>query len=113
MLSRPLRLKRPQDFQNVWRRGERWRDDTLTLGILPNKFSHNRFGFVVSRRIGKAVSRNLIKRRLRAAVRYWLPGMATGYDVVITAHSPVTSVTYHELEAALGRLLRLARLLTA
>jgi ribonuclease P protein component len=42
-----------------------------------------RFGFVVSKSVGSAVQRNLIKRRLRSAIRERLPKFVKGQDMVI------------------------------
>ncbi len=113
MLPRRLRLKRPQDFQSVRRRGGRLRDTLFTLHTLPNELAHNRFGFVVSKQLGNAVIRNTLKRRLRAATRYWLPYLTGSYDVVLVAHAPSGQATYQELEQAVGVAFRRARLLVA
>ncbi len=92
--------------------GKHWRGEILSLGVLPNHLPHVRFGLVVSRRIGKAAIRNRIKRRLRAAIRHRLPVLTAGYDVVIIAHSPASTASYHVLEAVLVELLRQAGVLT-
>jgi ribonuclease P protein component len=81
------------------------------LNVLPNGLTHNRFGFVVSHRVGNAVTRNRIKRRLREVTRYWLPNLPEGFDVVIIARPSAADITYHELVAELGRLFVSARLL--
>jgi len=86
MLARHLRLRRSQDFLRLREEGRRWQSDKLILNVLPNGLPHNRFGFVVSRRIGNAVTRNRLKRRLRAAIRSWLSNLADGVDVVVIAH---------------------------
>jgi ribonuclease P protein component len=111
MLPRHLRLVKSQDFHTIRRWGKRWRDGTLTLNVLKNDCSHNRYGFVVSRKVGKAVTRNRVKRRLRAAIYQWLPYLKTGYDMVIIVHPPVSSVSYSELETTLGHLFNRARLI--
>lgn len=110
MLPRYLRLKRRQDFGAVRRRGARWHDPLLTLAALPNGLPYSRFGFTVGRRIGTAVTRNALKRRLRAVVRRWLPELKPGRDVVITAHRLASDATYQTLEATLGALFRQAGL---
>jgi ribonuclease P protein component len=102
MLPRILRLKRPQDFQTVRKRGSRWRDSLFTLYALRNGLPHNRFGIVVSKRVGKAVIRNTVKRRLRSAIWQWLPRLVSGYDVVMVVNPPAAEASYQVLEAALG-----------
>ncbi|MBN1121692.1 MAG: ribonuclease P protein component [Anaerolineae bacterium] len=111
MLARHLRLRRSQDFSRLREEGRRWQSNKLILNVLPNGLPHNRFGFIVSRRIGNAVTRNQLKRRLRAAVQSWLSNLPEGYDVVIIARQSAAAITYHQLVTELGRLFVLARLL--
>ncbi len=113
MLARHLRLRSPQEFQAVWQQGERWPGRLLSLSVMANNLANNRYGLVVSKRVGGAVVRNRVKRRLRAAIREWFPPLATGYDIVIITHPPASQAPYIELEAELGRLLRRAGLLMA
>jgi ribonuclease P protein component len=113
MLPRHLRLRRPQDFETVRREGSRWQGRGLTLNARPNNLPNSRYGFVVSGRVGKAVVRNQVKRRLREAIRQWLPALATGYDVVLIAHTPAAQASYQELESETGKLLRRAGILVA
>lgn len=112
MLPRRLRLKRPRDFAAVREGGKRWRDNLVSLNVLPNGLPHSRFGFIVSQGVGTTVRRNRIKRRLRAAVQGWLPAIEGGYDVVVIAHRAIAAAQYGEIEAALGRLFKQARMLT-
>jgi ribonuclease P protein component len=44
-----------------------------------------RFGFIVTRAVGNATTRNLVRRRLRAACREALPSLTDGIDVVVRA----------------------------
>ncbi len=81
------------------------------LNALQSDLPYARFGVVVSKQIGKAVHRNRIKRRLRAAIRRWLPDVKIGYDVVVVALPAAAEVTYQEIEAQLGELLSQAQLL--
>lgn len=66
-------------------------------------------GFVVPKRVGTAVARNRLKRRLRAAIAA-LP-LAPGWDMVISARPAAANASYAELAAALADLLARARAL--
>jgi ribonuclease P protein component len=68
-----------------------------------------RFGYAIPKRVGPAVTRNLVRRRLRESLRL-LP-LREGFDVVITVRPDAASVTFHALRAELMLLLRRARLL--
>lgn len=79
--------------------------------LLPNGLDFNRYGFSISRRIGNAVERNRIKRRLREAVRLRMKSVEPGWDVVFIARRPIRCAGYDEMDAACARLLRRAHLL--
>ena len=63
---------------------------------------------MVSRRIGNAVVRNKVKRRLREAVR--LTPVKAGWDAVFIARRGTERAGYPELKQAAGNLLRRAHL---
>ena len=67
-----------------------------------------RYGFAVGKRLGGAVTRNRIKRRLRAAARRC--GAAGQVDIVVIARNGAQHASYQELNAALSGLLRRAGL---
>lgn len=106
MLPRRLRLRRPQDFGAVRRNGDTWTSDLLVLGSLPNQRDHNRYGFVVSKRLGNAVVRNRVKRRLRAAVQQHLDTHRPGFDIIVIARSRAAGASYAVLKQALADLER-------
>jgi ribonuclease P protein component len=76
-------LTRRADFEAVYRNGRYWAGRELVVRILPNELEVSRYGFVVSRRVGKAVVRNRVKRRLREIISK--EQLRPGWDVVIIA----------------------------
>ena len=84
--------------------------ELLVLGSLPNHRDHNRYGVVVSKRLGHAVARNRVKRRLRAAIQHHLHNHHFGFDVVLIARPHAASANYATLSRELADLERRAGL---
>ena len=106
------RLRKSKDFAAVRREGKSWADRRLVLVARRTDGEHSRFGFSVSKRVGNAVVRNRVKRRLREAARVeLLPHMESGWDFVVIARKDAASADYHRLNRSLLRLFRRAKLL--
>jgi len=84
MLPQHLRLRRSADFASVIKRGKKVARPTLVLYAAPS--SQNRFGLIVGKKVGGAVERNLVKRRLRHQA-YDLVNQEKPMDVVVRALS--------------------------
>ena len=93
----------------MFRQSRAWANELLVLRSLPNELEHNRYGFVTSKRVGNAVVRNRVRRRLREAVRSLTS--RPGYDVVISAKTAAAQADFHALKRAVTDLLARARLL--
>jgi ribonuclease P protein component len=77
-----------------------------------NNMGLTRHGFSVGKRLGKAHTRNRLKRQLREAVRVRHAGIKPGYDLVWIARNVLTEETgFWEIDRAVETLLRRARLL--
>lgn len=102
-LRRDLRLRSRRDFDAVFRRGGIWNNHLLVLRTLPNNLDHNRYGFVTSKRLGGAVVRNRVRRRLREILRE--APAKQGYDVVLSAKTAAARAEFAELRTSVQRLL--------
>jgi len=112
-VKKRYRIRENQHFQKIRRRGVSHSDKLLVICLLPNHLPYSRFGFSISSRIGNAVVRNQIKRRLREAVRLRMDSIEPGWDVVFIARRPIRYADYHKIDTACARLLRRAHLLRA
>jgi len=81
----------------------------VVMKALPNGFSLTRCGFTVSRHVGKAVTRNRVKRLLREILR--LTPVEPGWDIVFIARPVAATADYASLKESVGGLLWRAGLL--
>ena len=110
-MKRALRLRSAADFARVRQEGQQYRHPALSIGVRSNSYSHNRYGFIVSRALGGAVARNRIKRRLRALIARMHSNARQGYDIVIIARPRIIGQPFDALHRILTELLRDARVL--
>ena len=97
------RLRKSRDFAAVRREG-RSRSDGRLVVIARRTEAATRFGFSVSKRLGKAVTRNKIKRRLKSAAAS--AKVQEGWDVVIIARQGAGHSNYWQLRRSMNRLLK-------
>jgi ribonuclease P protein component len=81
----------------------------LALRAVRNELAWTRYGFVVSKRVGKAVVRNRVRRRLREIVRS--AALKEGYDLVVSARPEAAAGSFDALKQETQLLLRRARLI--
>ena len=110
-MKRKYRLRRNDDFQRVRHLGKSYASPIMVLAFLRNELDYSRFGFVVSKRLGKAVWRNKIKRRMREATRLQMSHIKPGFDFVLIARQRINQATYAEISQSLENLLKTADLL--
>ena len=84
-MERRYRLKKNRAFQYVYRRGHSVACRNLVMLLAPGR--ELKVGFSVSKKVGNAVTRNLVKRRLRECFRPLLGDVKTGLYVIVARPS--------------------------
>ena len=113
MLPSAERLRAKSAFQQVFAGGQSYVDGgpgLVVVHVLRREGPERCCGFSVSKKVGNAVVRNRVKRRLRELYRARLPGIAAGHWLVVVARSKAAGATYGALGAALDLALRRAGL---
>ena len=99
-------LRSRRDFARIQASGRSRADRLMTVRFVPNQLGYDRFGLATGRRIGGAVERNRVRRRIRELVRQSALATQGGCDILIVARPASAEASFPELRAALGRLLR-------
>jgi len=97
-------LTRPADFATLQRDGSGRADRYLSVRLVRNGLDRTRFGFSTSRKLGTAVVRNRVRRRLRVIVRGATPRLDHGWDVLVVARPTCAGASYQELAGSIERL---------
>jgi ribonuclease P protein component len=99
-------LSKPEDFAALQGEGTVRSHSLLVVRVRWTGLEETRFGMSTGRKLGGAVVRNKVRRRLREALRVMAPSFQPGWDVLIIARPPVTGADYQTVAGALQSLLR-------
>lgn len=90
-------LKNNNDFRRLYARGKTAASPSMVLYCRPNKLRQNRVGITVSAKLGKAVARNRMRRRLREVYRLNEHRLSPGYDIVLVARGRSRTAKFQDL----------------
>lgn len=93
-------LKFNHVFRRLYHKGATCANRYLAIYCRRNGTGENRVGLTVSAKLGHAVRRNTVRRRLREIYRLHEQQFRCGYDIVVVARSRAMDAPYHELERA-------------
>ena len=93
-------LKQNSDFRRLYAKGKSSANRCLAVYCRRNGRGVNRMGYTVSSKLGGAVVRNRVRRRLREIARLNAPSLKTGWDIVVVARMHAVEASYAELENA-------------
>ena len=92
-----ISIKENSDFKRLYYRGKSVVRKSIAVYYRKNRFSFNRLGLTVSPKVGKAVVRNAVRRRLKENYRL-LQGLNEGYDIVVVARKRAAQASFSEIK---------------
>ncbi len=90
-------IKNNYEFRRLYAKGKSAASPYIVVYCRRNRKPYSRVGFTVGSKVGKAVTRNLVRRRLREAYRRSEELFVRGYDIVIVARTRSPLASYAEL----------------
>lgn len=108
-MKKKYRIKKNDEFQEVFKQGTSVANRQFVIYVLDKpEQAYFRLGLSVSKKIGKAVVRNRVKRYVRQVFHEERDRIQTGKDYVIIARVPVATMEYEEVKKSLLHVLRRA-----
>lgn len=93
-------LKKNSDFRRLYSKGKSVVTPYMVVYCRRNRLDVNRLGYTVSTKLGHAVVRNRVRRRLREIYRLNAPKLKTGYDIIIVARTRCVGAKYSSIDSA-------------
>lgn len=110
MLKRNNRLKKRYQFNYVYKSGEHFSGEHVVLYFVSSKTKSVKIGFAVTKKVGHAVVRNKVRRRLREIMQKHLPFIKQNYNIIVVAKDTITSATFQDLSSEIEKLIKKAKL---
>jgi len=104
--SKRTRLTDSPEFERVYRQGAAYRGKLFSVHSFPNEFGSPRLGLSVSRKVGNAVTRNTVRRRLREVFYSAISEIPGSWDLVVSARPAAAKAELRELKEEFATALR-------
>lgn len=103
-------LKKNKDFTYCYRRGKRIGTPFFTLYFVKSKYN-KRAGFSVSKKVGNAVTRNKVRRRMKESFTILLPKIKESCSIIFVAKNEIVDCPFSKMNQAMERALKKADML--
>ncbi|MCH4891231.1 ribonuclease P protein component [Acidaminobacter sp. JC074] len=104
-------LRNTRQFNQVYKKGKSIVNRHVVMYYRKNQLGYNQVGFSVSKKVGKAVVRNRVKRLMKESFRMNHEKLAEGYDFVFVARVRSKDSTYQEIDKAMKHCFRKGKLM--
>ena len=109
-MKKRFRVKKEKDFNAIFKEGKSFANRKFVIYRLENNEQHFRVGLSVSKKLGNAVMRNQIKRRIRHILIEHKNQLVENIDFVVIARKGVEILDYAEMEKNLLHVLKLSKI---
>ena len=109
-MKKRFRVKKEKDFSAIFKEGKSFANRKFVIYRLENNEQHFRVGLSVSKKLGNAVMRNQIKRRIRHILIEHKNQLVENVDFVVIARKGVEILDYAEMEKNLLHVLKLSKI---
>lgn len=106
MLAKKYRVRKNSEFKRIYQDSRSFAAKNMILFVLQREDRELKVGFSVSKKIGKAHTRNRAKRQMREVVRTNFAHLKEGHEVIFLARKPISLASYKEIKQDMVNLLK-------
>lgn len=110
-LPHPDRLKKSWEFQRAYKKGKKYWDNFFVIYVYDTQLRHTRLGITASKKVGKSVQRNRVKRLIREAFRSVKLELLPNYDIVVVGRTAACGLSMLQVCDSLSKLFHRASIL--
>ena len=105
-MDHTVSLKLNHEFRRLYAKGKSAVNPCMAVYCRKNRLGYNRLGFTTGTKLGKAVVRNRVRRRLREVYRLNAHRLRQGYDIILVARGRTGTAAWKDLNDTFLRLCR-------
>lgn len=110
-MKKSYRVKKETDFQRVFQQGTSYANRKFVVYVLEKpEQKHFRVGISVGKKVGNAVTRNAVKRKIRACIFQMKDHLASELDFIVIARQSTAELSSTEVYSNLQHVLKLAKI---
>jgi len=97
-MNKTIPVKNNRDFLRIYKKGRFYVGRFIVLYVMENNMNINRLGITASKKYGKSVKRNRVKRLIRENYRFYEPFVKEGCDYVFVARNSGCFPEYSDIK---------------
>ncbi|HIY58568.1 MAG TPA: ribonuclease P protein component [Candidatus Tetragenococcus pullicola] len=110
-MRKAYRVKKEKEFQKVYQEGQSFANRKFVVYVLAKDQVHFRVGISVGKKIGNAVARNAVKRKIRASIFDMKEIINPTIDFIVIARPSVSTLSSKEVYSNLKHVFKLAKII--
>ncbi len=107
-MDKKNRLRKNMEFRKVYKVRKNFWNRNLILYIRKNGTEETRIGVTITRKVGNAVVRNKLKRRIKELNNAYIADLKSGYDIVVIPKKNAVDLPFKDLKSALKHIYKLS-----
>ncbi|EMT39704.1 ribonuclease P protein component, eubacterial [Thermoanaerobacter thermohydrosulfuricus WC1] len=105
MSNKIIKIKKSYEFKKVYSNGKSVANQFVVMYYMENNLGFNRVGYSVSKKIGKSVVRNRVRRLLHESFRLLDIEIKIGFDIIFVARGKIVEADFHTLKNSMRKLI--------